>query len=190
MGAGWTAYFHGDSEGVAVIVRTSRLAVAAVENRNIGPSSWGGTREAVRVRVRIDGRDIDLFGTHLDWPSTNTWEECGAVSIQNSAHACGRNNFTSWVGSFGGHKVYAGDMNARHTGNAVQQETMRQLDARGINSCAIHGTATQCDASYPTKSTRIDHIYRATSMSTISHVVGTHGGLSDHNPVVAVFEVP
>ncbi len=190
MGAGWTAYFHGDSEGVAVIVRTSRLSVLTVENRNIGPSSWGGYREAVRVRVRIDGRDIDLFATHLDWPSTNTWEECGAASVQNSAHACGRNDFVSWVGSFSGHKVYGGDMNARHTGNAVQAESMRQLDTRGVNSCAIHGSATYCDSAYPTKTTRIDHIYRATSMITRSHQVGTSGGLSDHNPVVAVFEVP
>src|SRR4029453_17668358 len=76
LGTGWEYHYHGSSsEGVAVFYRTSRLTVVEGDEFDVGPSSWGGGREAIRVNFVADGKTFYAFVVHLDWPQDNDWTD-------------------------------------------------------------------------------------------------------------------
>jgi endonuclease/exonuclease/phosphatase (EEP) superfamily protein YafD len=183
LGAGWNHvhYASGTAEGVAVFYRLP--LVGSPETRVIGDSSWGGKRVAIRVRLDVQGRAVDVFATHLDWPKSGTWLETGE-------HALGRNALLSWIDSVSGPKIFGGDLNAHTAGSTVQQTTIAQSDLRGTDSCRIHGSHAYCNSNFATKNTRLDYLFRSSELKTISHDVLPHGGLSDHRMVSAVFELP
>jgi endonuclease/exonuclease/phosphatase family metal-dependent hydrolase len=183
LGGTWGHHFFASasSEGVAVF---TRRPILEREGFVIGPSSWGGDREAVRVAIDVDGKRVNVFSTHFDWPQDGVWGE-------TSAHAIGRNAFLAWVGGFSGHKVFGGDFNARTNGNATQQKTIAEADLRGIDSCVSMGlTHDQCNVQYPTHGSRIDYIYRSSGLRTVSHRVLPSNGLSDHDMVISEMDVP
>ncbi len=182
LGTSWRAVGFASNTPEAVAVLT-RMTLAGSETRVIGNSSWSGDRVAVRLRVSVSGREVDVFGTHLDWPMSGTWSDTGE-------HAVGRDAFLAWLDTFPGAKIYGGDLNAHSSGNAVQQATITAFDARGTDSCLIHGTHAYCDTTFPTRSSRLDHVYRSSTLTTVSHAVVDHAGLSDHKLVVADFDVP
>lgn len=192
LGAGWKVrHFAGTaSEGNAVF---TRLETPAGEQNNeivgddrlIGPSTWGGSRYATRITVRLGTTDVHVFVTHLDYPKEgSTWD----------THAQNRDLFAAWLDTFAGHKIWGGDLNAKTNGNSIQIATIGAMDARGIDSCRgfFGQTHTWCNANHPTKDggTRFDYIYKTSGMTFRSHQVLTTTSLSDHKPVISIVEVP
>jgi endonuclease/exonuclease/phosphatase (EEP) superfamily protein YafD len=102
---------------------------------------------------------------------------------------------------FSGPEIFGGDLNARYTGNSVQQTTIMAFDARGVDSCFVRVTDPTLDTvaekhgycdNHPdlkTRNSRVDHIYVTTDFILVSHNVVEHDGLSDHRLVVAEFDI-
>ncbi|HEY5934313.1 MAG TPA: endonuclease/exonuclease/phosphatase family protein [Kofleriaceae bacterium] len=192
LGSTWKVrHFAGTaSEGNAVFTRLE--TPGGVENgeivgddRLIGPSTWGGSRYATRITVRLGTTDVSVFVTHLDYPKTgSTWD----------THAQNRDLFVAWLDTFAGHKIWGGDLNAKTNGNAIQIATIAAMDARGIDSCRgfFNQTHSWCNTNYWTKSgpTRFDYIYKTSGLTFRSHDVFSGTTLSDHKPVITTVEVP
>lgn len=194
LGPEWAYHYHGTiGEGVAVFYKTSRLSVSEGANFDVGPSSWGGVRESIRVNFTADGKTFTAFVAHFDWPEDGDWTDPNEQHVQN------RNNFVAQLDRFSGAKIWGGDMNARYTGNSVQRDTISALDDFGLDSCFVRVTdpaldtvaekQTYCDRNYPTVNSRLDHIYTTSEFTQVSHNVVANGGLSDHKLVVAEFDI-
>jgi endonuclease/exonuclease/phosphatase (EEP) superfamily protein YafD len=181
LGGTWGHHFFASasSEGVAVF---SRRPIVEREGFVIGPSTWGGDREAVRLAIDVDGKRVNVFGTHFDYPQYGDW----------TAHAEGRDRFLRWVDGFGGHKIFGGDFNAKTDGNDIQRRTIAEADLRGVDACvAILGSHAACNAQRPTKGASVlDYIYSTGTLRTYSHAVLSANGLSDHSMVVSEIDVP
>jgi endonuclease/exonuclease/phosphatase (EEP) superfamily protein YafD len=193
LGTGWAYHYHGTtSEGVAVFYQTSRLTVVEGEAFDVGPSSWGGVREAIRVKFMADSETFYAFVTHLDWPEDGDWTDPNEEHVQN------RNKFVAELNTFGGPKIWGGDFNASYSGNSVQRDTITAFDALGVDSCFVGVTdpaldtdaekQTYCDQHFATVNTRLDHIYATSEFTQVSFNVVAHDGLSDHKLVVAEFD--
>jgi endonuclease/exonuclease/phosphatase (EEP) superfamily protein YafD len=194
LGTGWAYTYNGtSSEGVAMFYKTSRVTVVEEDPFDVGPSSWGGVREAIRAELIVDGKTFNAFVTHLDWPADDDWTDLNEEHVQN------RDNFAAELDLFSGTKIFAGDFNARYTGNSVQRTTITTFDAHGVDSCFVRVTDptldtdaekhTYCDQNFATKSSRIDHIYATSDFIQVSHNVVAQGTLSDHKLVVAEFDI-
>ena len=84
LGPEWAHRFHGtSSEGVAIFYKTSRLTVVEGEKFDVGPSSWGGVREAGRAQFMADGKTFYAFVAHLDWPEDDDWTDANEEHVQN-----------------------------------------------------------------------------------------------------------
>jgi endonuclease/exonuclease/phosphatase (EEP) superfamily protein YafD len=196
LGAGWEHRYYGTTsgDGVAIFYKTSRLTVVEEpELFDVGPSSYGGVREAIRVKLRVDGKTFNAFVTHLDWPEDGDWTDPTEEHVQN------RDNFVNVLDQYSGPKIFGGDLNARYTGNSVQQATITTFDAYGVDSCFVRVTDptldtnaekhTYCDQNFPTRTTRLDHIYATSDFIQVSHNLVLHDDLSDHKLVVAEFDI-
>jgi endonuclease/exonuclease/phosphatase (EEP) superfamily protein YafD len=194
LGTGWEYHYHGtSSEGVAVFYKTSRLTVVEGEDFDVGPSSWGGVREGIRVKFMADGKTFSAFVTHFDWPSDGDWTDPNEEHVQN------RNNFVTELNRFSGPKIWGGDFNSRYTGNAVQRGSITALDAVGVDSCFVRVTdpaldtdakkQTYCDRNFPTVNSRLDHIYATSEFTQLNHDIVAYLGLSDHKLVIAEFDI-
>jgi len=74
------------------------------------------------------------------------------------------------------------------------------LDSRAVDSCFVRVTDptldtnaekhTYCDQHFPSRSSRLDHIYGTSDLIQVSHNVVSHDNLSDHKLVVAEFDIP
>jgi endonuclease/exonuclease/phosphatase (EEP) superfamily protein YafD len=194
LGDEWAYHYHGtSSEGVAMFYNTSRLSVVEEDEFDLGPSSWGGVREAIRVKFMADGKTFYAFVVHLDWPQDNDWTDPDEEHVQN------RKNFVADLDHFSGPKIFGGDMNARYTGNSVQHDTIEALDAFGVDSCFVRVTDPAldtdakkhlyCDRNFATVNSRLDHLHATGEFTQVSHNVVNNSGLSDHKLVVAEFDI-
>lgn len=91
--------------------KTSRLTFVEADPFDLGPSGWGGVREAIRVKLTVDGKTLNAFVTHLDWPADDDWTDA------NEEHVRNRNNLAAKLDLFSGYKIFGGDLNAPYTGN-------------------------------------------------------------------------
>jgi endonuclease/exonuclease/phosphatase (EEP) superfamily protein YafD len=194
LGTEWAYHYHGtSSEGVAMFYKTNRLTVVEGDEFDVGPSSWGGVREAMRVQFMADGKNFYAFVAHLDWPEDDDWTDADEEHVQN------RNNLMEALHGFSGRKIFGGDMNARYTGNAVQNDTLEALDTVGVDSCFVRVTDPAldtnaekhgyCDSKFATVNSRLDHIHATSEFTPISHNTVSNDGLSDHKLVVAEFDI-
>jgi endonuclease/exonuclease/phosphatase (EEP) superfamily protein YafD len=194
LGTEWAYRFHGTStEGVAVFYKTNRLTAVEGEKFDVGPSSWGGVREAGRIQFIADGKTFYAFVAHLDWPQDNDWTDPNEEHVQN------RNNLAAELRQFSGRKIFGGDMNARYTGNSVQRGTIEALDALGVDSCFVRATDPAldtdaekhlyCDRNFATVNSRLDHLHATNEFTQVSHNVVNNDRLSDHKLVVAEFDI-
>ncbi len=87
----------------------SRLTFVEADPFDLGPSSWGGVREAIRVKLTVDGKTLNAFVTHLDWPADDDWTDANEEHVQN------RNNLAAKLDLFSGYKIFGGDFNAPYT---------------------------------------------------------------------------
>ena len=122
----------------------SRLTFVEADPFDLGPSSWGGVREAIRVKLTVDGKTLNAFVTHLDWPADDDWTDANEEHVQN------RNNLAAKLDLFSGYKIFGGDFNAPYTRNSVQRTTITTLFGSGSArrapaapaarwGCNIHG---------------------------------------------------
>jgi endonuclease/exonuclease/phosphatase family metal-dependent hydrolase len=194
LGTGWAYHYHGTfTEGVAVFFKSGRLTVSEGADFDVGPSSWGGVRESIRARFTVDGKTFYAFVAHFDWPEDGDWTDPNEEHVQN------RNNFVAQLDRYSGPRIWAGDLNARYTGNSVQRGTITTLDSLGVDSCFVRVTdpaldtvakkQAYCDRYFATVNSRLDHIYTTTEFTQVSHNVVANGGLSDHKLVVAEFDI-
>jgi len=127
---------------------------------DLGLSSWDGVREAIRVKLTVDGKTLNAFVTHLDWPADDDWTDANEEHVQN------RNNLAAKLDLFSGYKIFGGDFNAPYTGSSVQRATITTLDSRAVDSCFVRVTDptldtnaekhTYCDQHFPSRSSRVD----------------------------------
>jgi endonuclease/exonuclease/phosphatase family metal-dependent hydrolase len=171
-GATWYANTRTDTGDLIV----SRLPVSGWVVRNVGSaSSWPGWRSAVHGEIRVGGVAVQLFGTHLDWPST--------TYLSQNMDALVR-----FAGEYGGRKLVGGDFNAEMGSNSAYNSALTKLRSAGFTDCAVEAYGS--DAAVPdTNGWRPDAIYRTTGLRTQSCRVVDVGSLSDHKAIIAMFAI-
>jgi endonuclease/exonuclease/phosphatase family metal-dependent hydrolase len=163
-------------EGEAVM---SRLPFAST-GTNLLPHA----RSAAEATVMVNGRAINVVSTHLDAQATSyRMAEIGDLK--------------PWFGAFAQHRIIMGDFNARPGTPEIAEMTKDYHDAwaRAVNA--------NIDVAYPanpngnTRKSRIDYVFYSKDATALVlkrvQVFDTHDAHgvrpSDHNPLVATFEV-
>ena len=125
----------------------------------------GEQRSVLRSVVRIDGHEITVFVTHLEWG----WQGRGSRRLQLNAL------LPIVQSSSRGPTILMGDFNARP--NAA--EMAKVLRCEFLRECSDPGSAT-----FPRRSSHLDYIFASPHFETVStEVIPT--GPSDHWPVLA-----
>lgn len=162
------------TEGNVILTRLPVSSSSAFQMH--ATSDWSAmysNRSAAQATVRLNGVNVNVFSTHLDYYNTSH------RSTQES-------QLMSWAANFGGPKLVAGDFNSwwgeYWITNMITQYSDTWRDVTGSNENGY----TVNDA------VRFDYIFRG--YTNASRAVPTNcwvprTTLSDHNPVIADFTV-
>lgn len=166
-GQTWTAR---QSSGTAVL---SRLTVAAYEVRDLGPTSYNA-RVAIRAQVTVGGATVNVFGTHLDWPSV-------ANNLENTRR------LLAFSDAFSGRKLVGGDLNASIDGSASQSIQLIRVN-HVDTGVEIAGSDAACPGTHD-NGWRPDAIYRSRTGLRTTGLRVVPSSLSDHHIVIGDYAV-
>lgn len=141
-------------------------------------------RSVAEAMVMVNGRPINVFSTHLDHTST-------------SYRLTQISELKPWTGTFAQQRIIMGDFNAWPGTSEYSEMTKDHRDGWAV------AVANNTDVAYPanpdgnTRNTRIDYVWYSSGASLLvlegAQVYDTRDASgvrpSDHNPLVATFEV-
>jgi len=143
------------------------------------PDCYESARPAVRAALNVNGLTVQVFGAHLQTGgcADNAQERYDSMSL-----------IKSWASNYSAPQIAAGDFNA----DPDQIDTTSGMSPMFVDTWQIAGSGPGYTESYPTPTMKLDYWFqdnqgRASVQSTA--VVTNTGGLSDHLPVRATFQV-
>ncbi len=171
----WDSRFPGVHSAPMVM---SRLPIETSESRVIGQNSFGGSRYAVRVAVRVGGQIVQVWGTHIDIQESNGVWSCGYCQSNTDALVRWMNE-SPFVGQ---RKVVGGDFNANLSSGAEQRYVIESILANGFVDTSVEAYGSNSAVPITNNGWRPDHIFRSsTGLSTNASQVISNAGTSDHH---------
>ncbi len=134
---------------------------------------WTAARAAVRAAVNVNGRVVQVFGTHLQSNS------CGDVSAQRRSSMA---QFRTWAAQFSAPQVVGGDFN----GETAEINTTSGMLPDFIDTWSV-GTGGRVTAYGPTPTKKLDYLFvddGGNAVAESSEVLYSTGSASDHYPGV------
>lgn len=129
----------------------TRLPVLAEASKNLEPLN--DYRTALRVRVAVQGRQVDMVGTHLAWQA-----DAGAVRARQVA------DLMAWLPGDGVPLVVMGDFNAPLTDTGLSALT----SPRFVSALPLGATTSTLNTDKGHKERVIDHIFAERRWFTVS----------------------
>jgi endonuclease/exonuclease/phosphatase family metal-dependent hydrolase len=142
------------------------------------PDCWTAARVAVRAAVNVNGRVVQVFGTHLQSNS------CGDMSAQRRRSMA---QFKTWAAQFSAPQIAGGDFN----GETFEINTTSGMLPDFIDTWSV-GTGGRVTAYGPTPTKKLDYLFvddGGNAVPETSEVLYSTGSASDHYPVYAVIRV-
>jgi endonuclease/exonuclease/phosphatase family metal-dependent hydrolase len=145
-----------------------------------GRDDWTDARRALRVKVRVGGQDVQVFGTHL--AAGSAYEHIRIRQV---------NQLMTWMSGFPGPRILGGDLNA-----IPDSEPMRILRGGYTDAWTTIRPTETGSTSYTHNvdaplSRRIDYWFSETGSAaravSVDRPTFPNGNLSDHYAVVAVY---
>ena len=160
----------------------TRLPVEATDQHLLPQAPDGDGRSVAMIRVRVNGKVIDFFSTHLENTSTD-----------NATRVAQVDDLVAWAVAEPEQRIVAGDFNG-WPGTPVNTEMSKNYVDSWVAAKSKGVTVTS--ASNPdgnTRSTRIDYVWYskgATALTvTRAEVFETSSTISDHRPLIVTFDV-
>ena len=169
-----------DGDGVAILARLP-FQDEPSEVLLWGRDDWTDARRALRVKVRVGGQDVQVFGTHL-----------AAGSAYDQVRISQVNQLTAWLSGFTGPRILGGDLNTVPTSQPMQN----LVSAGYVDTWAALWPGETGSSSFTHNATgsltrRIDYWFSeagsAAQPFSIERPAFPGGPLSDHFAVVAVY---
>ena len=170
-----------DGDGVAIL---TPLAFQDLPEQTFlwGRDDWTDARSAVRVKVRVNGRDVQVFGTHL-----------AAGSAYEQVRISQVNQLVTWMSRSTGPRILGGDLNAVPGSAPMQILSAGYVDAWATLRPTETGASSYTHSVTGTLSRRIDYWFSEAGSAarpfSVERPVFPSAPLSDHYPVVAVYTV-
>jgi len=139
---------------------------------------WTAARVAVRAAVNVNGRVVQVFGTHLQSNS------CGDMSAQRRSSMA---QFKTWAAQFSAPQIAGGDFN----GETSEINTTSGMLPDFIDTWSV-GTGGRVTAYGPTPTKKLDYLFvddGGNAVPETSEVLYSTASASDHYPVYAVIRV-
>ena len=169
-----------DGDGVAIL---SRLPFQDEPSETLlfGRDDWTDARRALRVKVRVGGQDVQVFGTHL---------AAGAAYEQVRINQM--NALKTWMSGFTGPRILGGDLNAVPGSQPIQVlMSGGYIDAWAALRPSETGSSSFTHSATGSLTRRIDYWFSeagsAAQPFSIERPAFPSGTLSDHYSVVAVY---
>lgn len=172
-GVPWHSAWAAEKPGKETCCIISRFPLLASDVRDIGPSSFGGSRRAVHGRVAVSGRNLAFVTTYLDWVADDTVNR--AENLRQ---------LLEWTATLPVPQILTGGFRSYHDSTFIDTVRSRYDDAWQEVAGTTIGPAT--------KGRRIDYVFRSRDASQAivpvrSWVLDT--GLSDHKALLTDYLV-
>ena len=170
----WTGTSCSSSEDEGVGVFTS-LAIQGSSTTFLPfADDYHSARAVVRVAVNVDGRTLQVFGTHLQ----------GVTAARNSSMPVLR----TFASGFSQPQLVAGDFNA----DRDQIDISSGMGGAFVDSWGVVGSGNGFTCSTPSPTMKLDYWFAdagGNAQPLWTYVVTSTGTVSDHFPVAAYFSL-